>query len=166
MLQIGSQVVYGIHGVCNIIDIEARVVDRKKVEYFVLSPSDQPSARFYVPVHNELAVSKLRPMLTKEELEQLLSSKDTHADCWIPDENRRKLKYRDLINGADRAAILSMIRVLRRHREEQLAAGRKFHLCDENFLRDAHKRLNSEFSIVLGISQAEVSAYIEKYLVE
>ena len=31
VLQVGSQVVYGIHGVCSIIDIEVRTVDRKKV---------------------------------------------------------------------------------------------------------------------------------------
>ena len=166
MLQIGSQVVYGIHGVCNIVEVETRTVDRKKVEYFVLAPNEQPNARFYVPMHNEVAVSKLRPLLTKEELEALLSSDDAHKDCWINDENRRKQKYRELINNADRAALISMIRVLLRHREEQLTAGRKFHLCDENFLRDAHKLLCSEFSVVLGIPQSEVDAYIKMKLGE
>lgn len=166
MLQIGSQVVYGIHGVCNIVEIEIRTVDRKKVEYFVLAPNEQPNARFYVPMHNEVAVSKLRPLLTKEELEALLSSEDAHKDCWINDENRRKQKYRELVNNADRAALISMIRVLHRHREEQQAAGRKFHLCDENFLRDAHKLLCSEFSVVLGIPHSEVDAYIKMKLGE
>lgn len=166
VLQVGSQVVYGIHGVCSIIDIEIRTVDRKKVEYFVLAPNEQPSARFYVPMRNEAALSKLRPLLTKDELEALLSNTDVSAASWIPDENRRKQKYRELINSADRAALISMIRILRCHKEEQLAAGRKFHLCDENFLRDAQKLLSSEFSLVLGISQAEVDAYIENHLVE
>lgn len=160
VLQVGSQVVYGIHGVCSIIDIEVRTVDRKKVEYFVLAPNEQPNARFYVPMRNEAALSKLRPLLTKDELDALLSSEAAHQDCWVPDENRRKQKYRDLINSADRAALISMIRLLHRHREEQQAAGRKFHLCDENFLRDAHKLLCSEFSLVLGIPQSEVDAYI------
>ena len=164
MLQVGSQVVYGIHGVCSIIDVEIRIVDRKKVEYFVLAPIEQPNARFYVPMRNGVALSKLRPLLTKPQLEALLVSEDTHQDCWIPDENRRKQKYRELISAADRAALISMIRALHRHREEQLAAGRKFHLCDENFLRDAHKLLCSEFSLVLGISQAEVDNYIENHL--
>ena len=162
MLQVGSQVVYGIHGVCSIIDVETRTVDRKKVEYFVLEPNEQPGARFYVPMRNEAALSKLRPLLTKDELEALLSSEDACKDCWIPDENRRKQKYRELINGADRAALISMIRALHRHKEEQLAAGRKFHLCDDNFLRDAQKLLSSEFSQVLGIPQTEVEHYIEE----
>ena len=166
MLQIGSQVVYGIHGVCTIIEVEARRVDRKKVEYFVLEPNDQPGARFYVPTQNQVALSKLRPLLTKEALDALLVSEDTHRECWVPEENLRKQKYRELINGGDRAALISMIRALQQHKESQLAAGRKFHLSDENFLRDAEKMLRSEFSYVLGMSQAEVSAYIKEKIYE
>lgn len=166
VLQVGTQVVYGIHGVCSIIDAEIRTVDRKKVEYFVLEPNEQPGARFYVPRHNQVALSKLRPLLTKAELEALLASEDTHRDCWVTDENQRKQKYRELINSGDRAALISMIRSLHQHKENQLAAGRKFHLCDENFLRDAQKLLSSEFSLVLGIPPTEVGAYIEKKLYE
>ena len=166
VLQVGMQVVYGIHGVCSIIDAELRTVDRKKVEYFVLEPREQPGARFYVPTHNQAALAKLRPLLSAEELEALLASEDTHRDCWIPEENLRKLKYRELINGGDRAALISMVRVLHQHRENQLAAGRKFHLCDENFLRDAQKLLISEFSMVLGIPQSDVRTYIDKKLHE
>lgn len=164
MLQVGTQVVYGIHGVCCIIDVEVRRVDRKKVEYFVLEPRDQPGARFFVPMHNEVAISKLRPLLTKDELENLILSDITHQDCWVSDENQRKQRYRELINGGDRAALISMIRALHQHKEGQLAAGRKFHLCDENFLRDAEKLLSSEFSMVLGIARSEVGTYIESKL--
>jgi len=166
VLQVGSQVVYGIHGVCAIIDVEVKRVDRKKVEYFVLEPAGQPGARFYVPMHNEVALSKLRPLLTKEELEEMIVSDATRQNCWVADENQRKQKYRELINSGDRAALISMIRALHQHREDQLAAGRKFHLCDENFLRDAQKVLSSEFSLILGIPQAEVGAYIDSKLNE
>lgn len=166
MLQEGTQVVYGIHGVCTIVDVETKSVNRKKVEYFVLEPKEQPGARYYVPTHNPAALAKLRPLLSAEELETLLASESTRRISWIADENLRKQKYRELINSADRAALISMIRALYRHRQEQLEAGRKFHQCDENFLRDAQKLLCSEFSLVLGIPQSEVSGYIEKKLCE
>lgn len=166
VLQVGVQVVYGIHGVCTITDTEIRTVDRKKVEYFVLEPKEQPGARFYVPTHNQVALSKLRPVLSVQELDALLASDDAHRDCWIADENQRKQKYRELVNSGDRATLISMIRSLYKHKENQLAAGRKFHLCDENFLRDAQKLLASEFSLILGIPQSEVGPYIEKKLYE
>ena len=164
MLQIGTQVVYGIHGVCNVTGTETRTVDRKKVEYLILEPNDQPGAHFLVPAHNQVALSKLRPLLTKAELELLLESPEVLQEQWIAVENLRKQKYKELINNADRAAIIGMIRLLYRHREEQLAAGRKFHLCDENFLRDAKKLLASECSVVLGIPHSEVIEYLNQKL--
>ena len=166
MLQLGDRIVYGIHGVCCVVDIEQRIIDRKKADYYVLEPVDQPGAKFYVPTHNQIAVSKLRPLLTLQELEDLLQSPETHADIWIADENRRKQRYRELINSGDRASLICMIRSLHKHNEAQLAAGRKFHLCDENFLKDAQKLLTSEFSVVLNIPPSDVRAYIESKLSE
>lgn len=166
VLQVGADVVYGIHGVCTIIDIEKRVINRKKLEYYVLEPKEQPGSRFYVPTHNEAAVAKLRPLLTAVQLEELLRPNFFQQDPWITDENARKQKYRELINSGDRGALMSMIRALYAHKEAQMAAGRKFHLCDENFLRDAQKLLSAEFSLVLGIPQSEVNAYIASRLAE
>ena len=160
MLQIGTQVVYGIHGVCTIVDVEIRRVDRKNVEYFVLEPISQPGTRCYVPTQNQAAISKLRPILAREELEALFQVGAVQTDVWISDENKRKLKYRELISNCDRVALIGMIRMLLKHKQEQLDAGRKFHLCDENFLRDAQKLLSSECSFVLGIPKDEVSQYI------
>ena len=165
MLQLGERVVYASHGICTIVAVEQRTVDRKKADYYVLEPLEQPGARFYVPVHNQVAVSKLRPLLSAEQLESLFSSSHTDDCMWIPEENQRKSKYRELLNGGDRGALICMIRLLYEHKASQLAAGRKFHICDENFLKDAQKLLCAEISFVLGISKQEVNAYIEKQLI-
>jgi len=151
---------YGIHGVCRILDLEQRKIDRKNIEYYVLEPIDQPGARFYVPTQNEAAVSKLRPVITQQELNALLKDGDACTDVWIEDENQRKQRYRELMASGDRAALIRMIGSLHRHRAAQAAAGRKFHMCDENFLRDAEKLLNSEFALILGMAPSEVSAYV------
>ena len=161
MLQLGERVVYGIHGVCSIVTVEQRIIDRKKADYYVLEPVDQPGSKYYVPVNNQIAVSKLRPLLSAEELKELLDSPQLVSVSWIADESRRKSQYRELINSGDRGAILSMIRLLHDHKISQLAAGRKFHLCDENFLKDARKLLTSEISLVLGMSKQDVAAYID-----
>lgn len=161
MFQRGDQVLYGIHGVCRVLDLETRRVDRKSIEYYVLEPIDQSGARFYIPTQNQVAVSKLRPMITHNELDALLRSNEAHAGTWIADENQRKQYYRELITAGDRAALIRMVHTLHRHKREQENAGRKFHLCDENFLRDAEKLLNSEFSLVLNIPQDEVAQYVQ-----
>ena len=164
MFQCGDQVVYGIHGVCRILELEIRKIDRKKIEYYVLEPVDQPGARFYVPTQNEAAVSKLRPIITQQELDAMLRSSDTSEDAWIEDENQRKQYYRELINSGDRIALIRMVHSLHSHKAQLAAAGRKFHLCDENFLRDAEKLLSSEFSLVLNIQQDQVGSYVQSVM--
>lgn len=160
MYQCGDRVLYGIHGVCTITAVEEQVIDRKRVEYYVLEPLAQPGARFLVPTKNEAAVAKLRRMLSQQELSDLLRCEQIQEDAWIEDEGKRKQHYRDLICSGDRAALLSMVNTLHRHKQEQAAAGRKFHLCDENFLRDAERLLNSEFSLVLDIAPSEVGEFV------
>ncbi len=162
VFQVGQQVLYGIHGICRIADVEVRVIDRKKVEYYVLEPVEQAGSRYYIPTQNQVAVSKLRPMMDMDQLLALLNSEEARKDCWIGDENARKQYYRSLINSGDRAALLSMVRTLLQHKASQSAAGKKFHICDENFLRDAQKLLSSEFSLILGIPASQVGDYIAK----
>ena len=163
MYEVGQKVVYGIHGVCDILDLEIKTVDRKKISYFVLTPVDQPGAIFYVPAENPVALKKLSQLLTKQELEDLLSSVDKSKDAWVPDENRRKLRYKDLLGSGDRKEILEMICALHIHKEEQLQKGKKFHLCDENFLHDAQRLLCSEISLVMEKTKEEAMAYLHDY---
>ena len=160
-VQCGDMVVYGIHGVCRVADTESRMVDRKMVEYFVLVPKDQPEAKFFVPMHNPLAVAKMRKGLTREELAEVLDSEAVKEDSWIPNENLRKEKYRELISKADCADLIRMLRALHIHKQEQQAAGKKFHQCDENFMRDAERVIRSEVSTVMEISPGTVGAFIQ-----
>jgi CarD family transcriptional regulator len=102
--------------------------------------------------------------MNRQELEALLRSEEVRQDGWISDENTRKQRYRELIVSGDRLALLKMIRALHIHKREQAKLGRKFHLSDENFLRDAEKLLNAEFSLVLGIDSAQVPEYIRSAL--
>ena len=164
MYSLGDYVVYGSHGVCRILELEERVVDRKKLQYYVLEPVEQVGARYLIPVHNEVAVGKMYPVLSREELEKLLHSQEIRADAWIPDENLRKQTYRELINSGDRGGMIRMIGTLYRHKEVQAAAGKKFHLCDDNFLRDAQKLLSAEFSLVLGMETEAAGKYVESIM--
>lgn len=160
MFSAGDRVLYGIHGVCTVVGMEDRRVDRKNVSYYVLEPLEQPDDRFYVPSANAAAVARMRKLLTAQELNDLLQSEESKRDCWIEDEAERKLRYRDLLNGCDRAAIVSMVRAIRAHRDARAAVGRKLHICDENFLKDSQKQINAEFCAVLGIAPDQVEQYI------
>lgn len=160
MFQIGERVIYGSHGVCDVVSMEACIIDRKRVNYLILEPLNQPGSRYMIPYENPVAISKVRNLLTREEVDDLLASKEVRQFQWITDENTRKQKYKELINSGDRAALLGMIHALHEHKKKQNALGRKFHQCDENFLNDAQKLLTAEFSLVLQIDPDCVGKYV------
>lgn len=164
MFRCGDRVMYAGHGVCQILDFEIKTVDRKKIEYFVLEPVEQPGTRYFVPTQNQLAVAKMQPILTKSEIDAILAAVNQTETPWIDDENQRKQRYRELLTCGDRAALICMMRSAYKHKLQQINAGRKFHLCDENFLRDSERLLNSEFSLVLCIENKDVGDYIRERL--
>lgn len=162
----GDRVMYGIHGICQIIGLEKQKAGAKLVEYYVLEPVNQPRSRFYVPTQNETATSKLHPIITRTAISSLLSSEDTRVDSWIDDENQRKQYYKDLLGCGDRAALIRMVYSLHLRKLQQEKQGKKLHLCDTSFLRDAEKLLCSEFAFVLGIPQEAVVDYIQNFTSE
>lgn len=164
MFQTGQWVVYGIHGVCRIVGTEKQRVNRMNVEYLVLAPLAQNEARFYLPTENPAAMAKLAPVLAREAWLALMESDTSRASTWIEEENLRKLRYRDLLNGCDRVALMQMVSTLYRYRDARAAAGRKFHQCDENFLHDAEKLLSTELALVLELPQDEARAYLRRQL--
>ena len=166
MFQTGDKVVYGIHGICRIVGQEQRRVDGKNAVYLSLEPVGQAGSKFLVPTHNSAAMSKLRYLLRKEEAENLLNLQGIAASNWIQEENRRKQSYRELIASGDCFRLMSMVGLLYRHKAAQSAAGRKLHMCDENFLRDAERLLIMEISAVLERTPEDVKQTLRQKIVE
>ena len=160
MYQTGELVVYGVHGVCRIADREESMIDKKPVVYLVLEPEGQTGSRYLVPTHNAAAMGKLRCLLSKEELTAMLDARELGEDRWIPDEHLRKQAYRDLINSADRQKLIQMVRSVYSHKTSQFAAGRKVHLCDDNFLKDAEKLLAGEICAVMGLDFNQAKQFL------
>jgi CarD family transcriptional regulator len=160
MYQVSQLVVYGVHGVCRITHMEERRVDRQMVNYFVLEPLSQPGSQYLIPCGNPAALAKMRPLLEKQQLLALLRG-DLNEEPWIPNENLRKQYYRQILNSGDVAALIGMLHCLETYRKTQLEAGRRLHICDENFLRDVKKVLSGEISMVLDIPESEIPDYIQ-----
>lgn len=164
MFQIDQLVVYGIQGVCKIVSTEMKKVDRKNVEYFVLESVQQPGSRYYIPTQNQTALSKLRPVITRQELDRYLKEPIDFCQDIFADENSRKLKYREWIASSRFHILFSATRAVLRYRNMQLLMGRKLHLCDESFLKDAEKILCGEISAVLSVSLSDARNYLNEYV--
>lgn len=160
MYQVSQLVVYGIHGVCRILQMDERIVDRQRVSYYVLEPLSQPGTRYLIPSQNPAAIAKMRPLLEREQLLALLREAPDKL-AWEPDDNRRKLLCRQIIASADVAAMIDMLRFLQIHRQSRAQMGKRIHISDENFTRDAQRMLTGEICAVLGLSEKDALAYFD-----
>ena len=160
MFEVGQWVMYGIHGVCRVAGTEKQLVNRKRAEFLVLEPLSKAESKFYLPLGNPTALAKLKPVLTVEELKALLGNPEVREDHWIDEESRRKMYYKELIARGDRKEILQTICSLYRYKAAQMEAGKKFHLCDDNFLRDAEKLMSSDIALVLEMTMEQARDYL------
>jgi CarD family transcriptional regulator len=160
MFQINDVVVYGSQGVCQIVDIEEKKIDGKVKQYFVLKPKDDKGATCFVPTWNEQVLAKMRKVMTKQEVNALIDSMPGKKPSWIVNENERRETYKKILAGGDQTAIISMIQALYLHKKDREAAGRRLHMADERFLKDAEQLLYNEWQYVLNVNQAGLMTYI------
>lgn len=159
----GEMVMYGFHGVCRVRDVQERLVDRVRRQYLVLEPTCQ-GGQFLVPMHNAAAMGKVSQLLSRQELTELLASRMVHTFTWVPDENRRKQRYRELTAACTRENLAQTLYSLYVHRERQGQVGKKLHICDDNLLHDAEKILSSEIEAVLGYPGKEALEFLRAQL--
>ncbi len=161
MFHVNDTVIYGMSGVCTVRDITTRVFGKEKQEYLVLSPVKEPSSVIYVPTANHTLLSKIRHVLSAEELVALIDSiAKEPCDNWIVDENARRGHFRDILQSGDRRRLIAMIKAIWQHGKEQRENGRKLHHSDEMMMKDAESLLYDEFSVVLNIPRDNVLPYI------
>ena len=150
MHSVGEVVVYGVQGVCRIHELCRRKFDRVEKEYFLLRPIFDERSVIYVPIDKPELVGQMRPVLTKDEVDELIATLSGSACEWIDDDDDRK----------DFCA-----EVIRYSRNEALKGQKKhFHIADERNLKRAEKLLHEEFAYVLGLMPDEIPAYISARL--
>lgn len=164
MYNIGDVVIYGTFGICKIDSIEKRDLTGAEQEYYILRHTRSDKNIFYVPTDNEAAVSKLRPVCSKKEIDDLISDMDNEKLIWIENDMKRKEEYSRIIKEGDKKEIIRLIKTLYLRRKEIAQNGRKLRASDESYLDLAENMLFEEFAYALGIERDEVVAYIEQRL--
>lgn len=160
MYRIGETVLYGTEGVCTIIEVREMKISRETAQYYVLRPVYREGSTVFVPMNNQTLLAKMRPLLSVDEINAMLTDISSEGECWIEDASERKAEFQRILLGGDRQELLRMIRTLYLHRQRLQEKGKRLRTNDDQLLRDAEKLLNDEFALVLGIKQREVPEYI------
>lgn len=164
MYQIDDVVVYGLHGVCRITEIEEKEFAGESHLYYTMHPVFNNRSTFFVPVDNEKSKKKVRTLLSSNEIKELIHTMPQQEEIKVANEKQRKETYKTIIESGDRGEIMRLVKTLYERREAQQKAGKKQHLVDERFMKEAETVLYDEFAFVLNIERDSVIEYIKNEL--
>ena len=162
----GEYVVYGTNGVCVVDDIRMMrfAADNEKNPYCILKPAGNDNSTIYVPMNNQKLMRKLRPVMTKEEIDELLLGMRDKEIAWDTDRRSRTENFHEILTGGVTQRLLLMIRCIYVKKRELASSGKSISTTDENTLKSAEKLVEEEFSYALDIPRDGVSGYIRELL--
>ena len=160
MFQIGEAVLYGTDGVCRITAIVRKAVGGSLRDYYELHPVFRRDTVLYLPTDNEKVCSRLRRVLTREEILRSVRAIPGEECIWVDSDSQRKELCQEILRSGDHVRLIRLIKTFYERRDQLKDTGRKMHAADENFLKDAEKILHEEFAFVLNIPPAEVLSFI------
>lgn len=164
--QVGQFVVYGTNGICTVEDITEMSPARgmEKAPYYILKPAGADTSTLFVPMKNEKLVSKMRAVMTKEEIDTLLMGMVDKELEWETDRRYRTENFHDILTKGVTEDLLLMISCIYVRKRELIIQNKKLPATDSNTLKAAEKLVEEEFSHVLGIKPHEVGKYIRNLL--
>lgn len=163
MFEVGEKVSYGTTGICTIEDIRLEPVTRagrRKQQFYVLRPTATPTCLTMVPTGNEELQGKMRRILTKTEIDDLISSVRGQTLPWVDDARQRGEAYGQILARGISGDLLLLIANLYREKRRRTEDGRRFGITDEKILNSAARMVSEEFSYALAIPKSKVTAYI------
>ncbi len=161
---VGEKIVYCGVGLMEIVDIREECFTDIPRKYYVLRElSSSSKSQTFVPVDNKKLSASMYPILSKEEVQALMSRISTIPSMeWHSDNRIRAEKFKAIIESGNREEILSLIKTVHEINSCRRKEGKKNSLADENALRKAEKLLYAEFAEVLGTDENEISEIMSR----
>lgn len=165
-VKVGDLVIYGTSGLCEVEELKEMKLpyDEAPQEYYLLRPRSKNKSVIYIPSKNETLVAKMRPLLTKQEIDDILHGVRDREMEWNPDRAQRHAAFRAVMARRDQEEMLLMVRSIYAHRKALAAVGKRLPTADEEILQSSEKLLGQEFGHSLGIAPEEVEPYIDSVL--
>ena len=164
MFEIDKIVIYGTNGACRIADIRNETFGDEEKLYYVLNPVSDADSTIYVPVNNPKSVSKMKAILTKEEVFNLIHSMPQEPIIEEMNSKVRKEIFTQIIKDGDRKDLIKLIKTVYEKKKEREKAGKKVWASDESALKKAERILYEEFAVVLNLKYDEIMPLIRSEL--
>ena len=164
-LKIGECVHYGAHGVCRVCGKETKRFGRQEEVYYTLRPTSSENILLYLPASAEPDRVKLRRLLSKERILELIHEAQKEPAKWISDNKERRDLFSRILRDGDTRELIDMIRNLYIH-QENLPPGKMMPMSDQEMMQAAQRQLHSELSYVLEIEESQVLSFVMEQVKE
>lgn len=164
MLNIGQIVIYNTYGVCKVSEIIEKELSGITKEFYVLHPVNDEKISVFLPLDNKDLLSRARPVLTINEINEVISSFPFQPLYWIDNDNERKKEYNQIIKEGNRYKLISLIKSIYNHKLSLKDKKKKLHAIDEQFYKDAEYLLVDEISYVLNLNKLDALKIIQEKL--
>ena len=154
--------IYGRVGICRVKGVttmEMPGVPGDRLNY-VLSPNGKSNGTIYTPVDGMKQV--LRPVMTKEEAENLIDSLPEIEELSIDNEKLREEKYKECMRTCDGTELFRIIKTIYSRKRKRLKSGKRVTAVDERYMKLAEDNLYSELSLLLGVPKEKMVSYISE----
>ena len=163
MFNVGEAVVY-CSQVYTVEGTEKKTIGKTVKEYYCLKNVYDERNSVFIPVDNELLVGKMRAVLSRKEILEMIAGFPNIESCWVEDEKERNAKFKEILEKGDRFEMARMVKTLFEKKCQLEEVSRHLHSADETVFHRAEKAICEEFALVLGIKKEEVIPFIAKAL--
>ena len=161
MYTVNDCVFYKTVGICRITAIRAERIGRGEAQpCYVLKPVYNPNTTLYIPMEQDDLVRMMRPILTKEEIVNLISYMPDAEAPWIENERDRGKDFYEKLQSCDAHEWIKIIKALYQQKGTRKQASKAMNSIDSRIMTAAEKLLHEEFAFVLGIEPSAVLPYI------
>ena len=118
----------------------------------------------YIPEDNETLLGRIRDILTKGEIEAVITDVKKTDIEWIEDRKLRSAGYRELLSHPHPATLLPLIKGISKKNAELSEIGKKLAAADKDAFESSLRYVREEIAFALGIGVNEANQYIENAL--
>ena len=162
MWKLDDAVVYGAAGICKIADIRDEQFGNETKKYYILKPVFDDKNTYFVPSFNMLLMSKIKPVLTSDEIMELIHKMPSIESNWIDNDKQRTESYKEILESGNRDNVVGVLKALYERRAALTEKGKKMRTSDEIIMRNAEMLIENECAYVLGITREGVRELMEK----
>ena len=165
MYELNEILVYGNNGVCKVVDIRKEQFTGSPAMYYILSPIFSRQSALYVPIENTTLSSKLRPVMLKETLhEMVLTAKHSNA-CWESNDRIRAENFNRVVSKGMSSELLTIFKSLIIHKHDLKSGVKKLHHADERILELCEKIVGEKFAYAFVVEIDDALSHIQHELV-